>query len=502
MDQKLYHLVDCLDDSIPSHLGTDFYSLKSDFFMKSYPLIPELWLHFLWNADLITKNANQFVNREDTTILFKGWYNSSWGPDFSEAKITTGPNELFGSVEIHINESDWFNHKHHLDDHYNNVILHVFLNPSKNPAINTLGEIINRYQIDSDQLESVLIHPQGNLKKLKDTVPGKCGIILINTENNHFERLIQQAAELRLIQKAKAFKALFLNDNYKIWESELYQSICRSLGYASYANIFEHLAKKLNYYQVLKFYDLSIRQRRIEVFSRWFGYLGLIDRFAIDQILDESRREWFGLQQTWQSLNQKVFSDEFQIKKPSRPLNHPVRRLTGLFYHIEQIKFNGIFKSWLSFLRQCQKTIDNSIEPVVSIQKQLNLLFPQPEWEPLSHVFTLHQAKKTKYKNKLIGRNRQLIILVNSILPYFLAWARRNQDIDLEKTLFKLFMLLPTEGSNHKTKFMEFRFNSKCSGKLKRRLFYHQGLIQIHDDFCKSFYEGCNNCSFLNMLKK
>jgi len=470
--------------------------------MKSYPIIPELWLHFLWNADLITKKAELFANREDITILFKGWYNSSWGPDFSEAKITVGSEEFFGSVEIHINEADWFNHKHHLDDQYNNVILHVFLNASKTPATNKLGQIINRYQIDSEQLESILTRQQDNLMKLKDTVPGKCGIVLTNTENNRFERLIQQAAELRLIQKAEAFNELFLNENYQVWESGLYQSICRSLGYSSYAAIFEHLAQKLNYYQVLKYYELPVQQRRIEVFSRWFGYLGLIDRFAVDQILDESRREWFAMQQTWQSLNQEVISDEFQIKKPSRPLNHPVRRLTGLFYHIEQIRFNGIFKSWLSFLRQCQKTINSNVEPLANIQKQLDLLFPQPDWEPLSHVFTLHQPKKTKYKNKLIGRSRQLIILVNSILPYFLAWARKNQDTELEKILFKLFILLPAEEGNRKTKFMEFRFNSKCSGKLKKRLFYQQGLIQIHDDFCRNFYEGCDNCSFLNMLKE
>jgi len=469
--------------------------------MKSNLLIPERWLHFLWNADLITRHPKKFKNGKDTNILFKGWYNSSWGPDFSEAKIDIGLDELFGSVEIHVNESDWYHHKHHLDDHYNNVILHVFLNSSKKPAINKLGQIINRYHIDSDQLESVLSHQLDNFKNLKDSAPGKCGILLSNADSNRCERLIQQAAESRLIQKSNAFKSLFLNDNYQIWESGLYQSICKSLGYSSFAVVFENLAKKLNYYQVLKFYDLPVKQRRMELFSRWFGFLGLIDRFAADQILDESRREWFGLQQTWQSLNQEVMGDDIQIKKPSRPLNHPVRRLTGLFYHLEQIKFNGIFKSWLIFLKKCQKIMDKNLEPVINIQKQLELLFPQPEWEPLSHVFSLHRPKKTKSKHKLIGKNRQLIILVNSILPYFLAWARKNQDSEFEKTLFKLFVLLPSEGSNRKTKFMEFRLNSKSSRNIKKRLFYHQGLIQIHDDFCRNYYEGCKSCSFLNLLK-
>jgi hypothetical protein len=469
--------------------------------MKYYSLIPELWLHYLWNANLITVPKKVLQDQTEVNILFKGWYNSGWGPDFSEAKIQVDSDILFGSVEIHINESDWFNHNHHQDDQYNNVILHVFVNASKTHAINQLQQIIHRFQIDLNQLESGLISQLKNLKKLEESAPGKCGIVLSNTKDHQFERLIQQAAEQRLIRKSIAFKELFINNDYKTWEARLYQSICKSLGYTTHAGVFEYLAKKINYYQVLKFYDLPIRQRRIELFSRWFGYLGLLDNIAADQIIDDSRREWFGLQQTWQSLELEVFSNDFQVKKPYRPLNHPVRRLTGLYYHIEEIKFEGIFKAWLSFIKYCQKIIGQHIDPASLILKQLQILFPQPDWEPLGSVFTLHHAKKSKHKNKLIGKNRQLIILVNSILPFYLAWARNNQDFELEKTLFKMFLVLPSEGSNTKTDFMEFRFNKKCSRKLKQRLFYQQGLIQINDDFCRSFYEGCSDCSFLNMLK-
>lgn len=468
--------------------------------MDNHSPIPELWLHYLWNAELMATPQNNSQNQPDIRILYKGWYNAGWGPDFSEAKIQIGSEILFGSVEIHINESDWFNHNHHQDDQYNNVILHVFVNASKTHAINQLKQSIHRFQIDFSQLESDLIGKANDIKQMQKSVPGKCGIVLTNAENNHFERLIQQAAEQRLIQKSKIFDELFLNNDYKIWEARLYQSICKSLGYTTYAGIFEHLAQKINYYQVLKFYELPIRQRRIELFSRWFGYLGLLDNIAAEQIIDDSRREWFGLQQTWLSLNLKIISSDFHIKRPYRPLNHPIRRLTGLYYHIEKIKFEGILKAWLGFLKHCQKIIEQNIDPVNLILKQLQALFPQPDYEPLNTVFTLHQAKKSKYKNKLIGRNRQLIILVNSILPFFLAWARSTQDLELEKTLFKLFLVLPSEGTNTKTDFMEFRFNKKCSGKLKQKLFYQQGLIQINDDFCRSFYEGCRDCRFLNML--
>jgi len=170
--------------------------------MEDYSLIPELWLHYLWNANLITALKSVFQDQPDVTILFKGWYNSGWGPDFSEAKIQVDSDIFFGSVEIHINESDWFNHNHHQDEQYNNVILHVFVNTSKTHAINQLQQPIHRFQIDSNQLESGLIGQLNNLKKLEESAPGKCGIVLSNTENHHFERLIQQAAEQRLIRKS------------------------------------------------------------------------------------------------------------------------------------------------------------------------------------------------------------------------------------------------------------------------------------------------------------
>ena len=209
--------------------------------MKYYSLIPELWLHYLWNANLITVPKKVLQDQTEVNILFKGWYNSGWGPDFSEAKIQVDSDILFGSVEIHINESDWFNHNHHQDDQYNNVILHVFVNASKTHAINQLQQIIHRFQIDLNQLESGLISQLKNLKKLEESAPGKCGIVLSNTKGHQFERLIQQAAEQRLIRKSIAFKELFINNDYKTWEARLYQSICKSLGYTTHAGVFEYL---------------------------------------------------------------------------------------------------------------------------------------------------------------------------------------------------------------------------------------------------------------------
>lgn len=65
------------------------------------------------------------VNGDLLNIIYGGEINFNQGPDFLHARIEIGGMLWVGSVEIHINSSDWFHHKHDHDDFYRNVILHV-----------------------------------------------------------------------------------------------------------------------------------------------------------------------------------------------------------------------------------------------------------------------------------------------------------------------------------------------------------------------------------------
>lgn len=86
----------------------------------------EEYLHFIWSLKRIVANQLQTQHKESVVIKSAGLHNALMaGPDFHHAKLIIDEIEWHGPVEIHVKSSDWYAHKHHLDEAYNNVILHV-----------------------------------------------------------------------------------------------------------------------------------------------------------------------------------------------------------------------------------------------------------------------------------------------------------------------------------------------------------------------------------------
>ena len=104
----------------------------------------EDFIYYLWENRLFYNNL-QTVNNEDITIISTGIRNHNSGADFINARIKINNTLWAGHVEMHILASDWFKHKHHQDDNYNNVILHVvYINDTDKIRIPTL-ELKNKF---------------------------------------------------------------------------------------------------------------------------------------------------------------------------------------------------------------------------------------------------------------------------------------------------------------------------------------------------------------------
>ena len=88
----------------------------------------EDFIHYIWKLKLINANNLKTTTGSSINIISYGQHNSNSGPDFTNAKIKIDNTIWIGNIEIHVNASEWFNHKHHLDSAFNNVILHVVYN--------------------------------------------------------------------------------------------------------------------------------------------------------------------------------------------------------------------------------------------------------------------------------------------------------------------------------------------------------------------------------------
>jgi hypothetical protein len=62
-------------------------------------------------------------------IAHPGRWNLLGGPDFRQARLLLGGEDLTGDVELHLHASDWAAHAHAMDHAYTQVILHVVLFP-------------------------------------------------------------------------------------------------------------------------------------------------------------------------------------------------------------------------------------------------------------------------------------------------------------------------------------------------------------------------------------
>ena len=50
--------------------------------------------------------------------------------------------------------------------------------------------------------------------------------------------------------------------------------------------------------------------------------------------------------------------------------------------------------------------------------------------------------------SQLVGKDRQITPRTNVVLLFFLSYGRHENEPELEKLLYRLFMILPTEASN------------------------------------------------------
>ena len=233
-------------------------------------------------------------------------------------------------------------------------------------------------------------------------------------------------------------------------EELLFQLIFRSLGYTVNAGAFEELARLYPYSTLKSFFLQPPRSSPVRVISRWFGSCGTLseERLTESPTLRHEQLQWTA---EWQTLKAPLWLPLYAVRfLTARGCTQ--RRLLGMYHHFYLVAGEGLFKSRLMLLSEIHlRTGKEELRSLV--MKHSQSLFETPDWESCRFELMV-----TGRPSSLIGRERQVIVWSNAILPFFLAYARLHNDSDLERLLYQIFMILPPEALNSKTRFMETGF--------------------------------------------
>jgi hypothetical protein len=341
-------------------------------------------------------------------------------------------------------------------------------------------------------LEGLLDDPQGMLRRYAE-LPGRCGLRSLERDADALQAVIAGAAETRAKRKADAVAAA--------WREEspaqlLYELLFESLGYRPYAAAFRALARRYPLREMEPLLGGTYGEARQAVLARWFGALGLLQAEAPGCTAVNVLAEYRAWREQWLALGQAPQAAGLK-RAPTRPWNSPERRLVGMFHHLYATRAEDWFTPWLRRLHKLDGLRDRPDLRKAALGA-LESAFDTPGWEPWRNMVSFQRDPLTT-GGQLIGRDRIIVAVANAVIPLFLAYARRRGDAALERLLYRLFIVLPAEAPNARTRFMEQRLLPLLP--LPRNLRTQQGLLQIHQDFCNSYDDGCADCSLPDLIR-
>ncbi|MCX6245370.1 MAG: DUF2851 family protein [Bacteroidetes bacterium] len=225
----------------------------------------EEFLHYLWkfrllDPDLMTESGEVLV------VLHPGEHNSDGGPDFFNSRVRIDGTTWAGNVEIHVNASDWYRHRHEKDPAYDNVILH---------AVYEKDAVVTRHA--GDEVPTLVIRghfPEYIYDRYRDFTENMrwipCQGVIDGADPFIFEQWIPALAVERLEEKLASIKRSLEACSYD-WDETFYRNLARAFGFRINAQPFELLAGSLPWKILQKH-----RDNQFQMEALLFGQAGML----------------------------------------------------------------------------------------------------------------------------------------------------------------------------------------------------------------------------------
>lgn len=413
----------------------------------------ERLLQHIWQFQIFNRSSLFSIEEEQVQIIHPGNYNYNQGPDFLAAKILLDKTIWVGSIELHINSSDWKNHKHTADKNYNNVILHVVWHHDVDLKLPFPTLLLQ------DRVSTMLLTKYEELMHSPLFIPCEKNINLVSN-------IILQSWKERLLVERLQTKTqlifLYLEKSKNHWDETFWWLIARNFGAKVNSDAFNAMAQSVAITLLAK-HKNQIHQ--VEAFL--FGQAGLLEGSFTEAYPKLLQKEYAFLKNKYK-LRKTHHSMMFLLMRPS---NFPTIRLAQLamLIHKSEHLFSKIKET-------------NSLKEI----KALLQLTANDYWH-YHYIFDEQTAFKKKNLGKLMINN----ILINTVIPVLFAYGLHQKEDKFKNKALQWLDEIQAEVNSITTGFAQL-------GVLNKTAFDSQALIQLKNEYCNK--KRCLDCSIGNKL--
>ncbi|HEY1788606.1 MAG TPA: DUF2851 family protein [Verrucomicrobiae bacterium] len=451
---------------------------------------PERLVQAIWQHQRLRRAELKTIAGESVRVFHPGFASVEGGPDFRGAVLQFGADApCSGDVEVDLRTGGWRAHGHDRNPNFQKVLLHVVwedgidaarpANGRKmepHPAILSLKNVI-----DAPLAELSLSLENESLRSLPESLRGKCCAPLRGLGEPETIRLLEQAARVRLENKAAQFRARARSAG---WEQALWEKLFWALGYKHNIWPMYHLAEQL---PRLRSATNSAAESLLALQARLLGMSGLLP----DELTRAQKSTDNYVRQVWDIWwrERDAFSD-FILPRAAwrfhglRPANHPSRRL-------------ALASHWLAdkdFIPKMEKWVSGDSTGLMKI-----LQVERDEFWSWHWTFKSARLKKPQ---PLLGAGRVTDLAVNVILPWLWMRADEGGSEKIRTEIERRFFAWPPAKDNSILKLARQRLLGTSNAKILKTAAAQQGLIQIVRDFCDRTNATCDDCKFPEMVQQ
>ncbi len=415
----------------------------------------EALLHFIWQFQLFDqKNLTTTVTKEPIEVKRTGYHNHDAGPDFMNARIRVGDTLWAGHVEIHQKATDWFQHGHHHDPAYRNVILHVVLMDDRqapeSDSISHIPCVTLQHRITHsllDRYEHLLANQQW--------IP--CAEHFQEVETFTVRHWLNRLQVERLNAKQTLIERL-LSENNNDWQETLHQLLARNFGFKVNAEPFERLAKSTPYRIIGKHTDQPFQLEAL-----LFGQAGMLGGSYSDAYPRQLQEEYEFLQQKYRLIPMEPHEwNHLRL----RPANFPTVRIAQIAQFLSHAK--GLFHLFLN-----ADTLER-LRPIFQVETT-------SYWH--DHYWPDKKAKESRPKR--LGKKSIDNLMINTVVPFIFSYGQIREELAMVDQAINLLETMPPEQNSILKKWESLGAPHKNAG-------HSQALLHLKKHYCDA--KQCLSC--------